>query len=257
MFIAPLAALLFYMCGLFIVSLWREDNGTADIGYGGGFIVAIAAMLATTTPGSAARILAALPFIWGVRLAYRIYRKNRGKPEDFRYKAWRESWGRTFVLRSFLQVYLLQGAVIALVSSPVLFSLAYPGTPIPMLFWTGIVLWVIGFAFEAIGDAQLDRFLKDTARTSRIMSSGLWRYSRHPNYFGESLMWWGIAIAASGIIGISGIALVGFLSPLLITYLLLFVSGVPLLEQRFAGDPEWEAYKARTSVFVPLPPRRI
>lgn len=256
MFVTPLAALFAYMCALFVVSLWRQDNGTADIGYGGGFMVAIASMLATTVPGSASMVLAALPFFWGVRLAYRIYRKNHGKPEDFRYKAWRETWGSTFVLRSFVQVYLLQGAVIAVVSSPVLFALAYPGTLIPALFWIGIVLWMIGFAFEAIGDAQLDRFLKDTARKSRIMSSGLWRYSRHPNYFGESLMWWGIAIAATGIIGISGIALAGFVSPILITYLLLFVSGVPLLEKRFEGDPEWEAYKARTSVFVPLPPHR-
>lgn len=119
---------------------------------------------------------------------------------------------------------------------------------------TGFVLWLIGFFFETVGDAQLDAFIKNPENKGKIMMSGLWKYSRHPNYFGESTMWWGIALMS---LGLSALPLYGFVSPLLITYLLLYVSGVPMLERRWEGNPEWEAYKARTSVIVPLPPRKI
>lgn len=254
MLAASLLALLAYMSALFVVSLIRKDNGTADIGYGIAFMVAIAAALAAAQPHPLVSVLAALPFIWGARLSFRIYRRNRGKPEDFRYRAWRESWGRWFVLRSFLQVYLLQGAVVFVVSLPVLLALAYPHAPSVPVFAVGIALWAVGFFFEVVGDAQLDAFLARKDRP-RIMQEGLWRYTRHPNYFGESLMWWGIALSASASVASALLAIVCFASPLLITYLLLFVSGVPLLEARFKGDPAWEDYAARTSVFFPLPPR--
>lgn len=250
------AAVLFcYMCALFVVALIRRDNGTADVGYGIGFIVLAAAVLSVSPVRSPfAPVLAALVLVWGIRLATRIYLKNRGKPEDFRYKAWRDAWGGWFLPRSFLQVYMLQGFVIFIVALPVTLSLAYPAavaTPWPVAL--GAALWCIGFFFESRADAELDRFIGKPENKGRVMTEGLWKYSRHPNYFGESLMWWGIAIAAAGI---SAVPLVGFVSPVLITFLLLKVSGVPMLEKRWEGNPEWEAYKVRTSVFIPLPPRR-
>jgi steroid 5-alpha reductase family enzyme len=248
----PALSLFAFMCALFIVSLWRNDNGTADVGYGLAFIVTVAAAVLSAEASPHGLLLSALVLIWGLRLAIRIHRKNAGKPEDFRYRAWRESWGRWFIPRSFLQIYLLQGAVVFVVVFPVVATIVAPALGVTGLFVFGVALWVVGFLFESIGDAQLDRFIGNPANKGRIMMSGLWRYSRHPNYFGESLMWWGIAIAAAST---TSYGILVYASPILITYLLLFVSGVPMLEKRWAGNLEWESYARRTSVFVPLPPR--
>lgn len=245
-----LSALAAYMCFLFAVSQVRGDNGTADIGYGIGFIVAAAAAYLSASPSLWGAAGLALTAIWGVRLAVRIYRKNRGKSEDFRYRAWRDAWGKWFVLRSFFQVYMLQGLVIYAVVLPVLLVIIYPAQATPLAF-LGLILWVIGFYFEAKGDSELDSFLANPENKGRIMREGLWYYTRHPNYFGESLMWWGLAVVAAGA---SLFPLWGFVSPILITYLLLKVSGVPMLEKRWEGNPEWEDYKSRTSVFIPMPP---
>jgi steroid 5-alpha reductase family enzyme len=248
-----LGVLLGYMSVLFGIGMITKNNAIADVGYGIAFMVVILATL-LQFPGTAylTWALAFLPFVWGARLALRIYLKNKGKPEDFRYRAWREQWGKTFVVRSFLQVYMLQGLVVFAVALPVLLAVVFPASTMFSLVALGSAVWLIGFFFEAVGDYQLDRFIKNPANKGKIMSLGLWKYSRHPNYFGESLMWFGIAIGSAGL---SALPLLGFISPLLITFLLLKVSGVPLLEKHFEGNPEWEAYKARTSVFIPLPPR--
>ncbi len=247
-------ALGLWMTFLFVVSLIRRDNGTADVGYGMAFIVS-ACVLYMHTPAVLAQgtLVLLMVIAWGSRLSIRILSKAVGKPEDFRYRAWREEWGNTFVWRSFLQVYMLQGLVILAVSLPVLALIAAPLPQVTALFTAGFMLWWVGYFFEVVGDAQLDRFLRNKEKKTRIMTTGLWRYSRHPNYFGEALMWWSLALMAYG--G-STIGLVVLISPLLITYLLLYVSGVPLLEKRFSGDPEWEAYKARTSVFIPWFPKK-
>lgn len=250
-----LGILLAYMSVLFVIGMLAKNNAIADVGYGIAFIVVILATL-FQHPGTAFLTLgfALLPFIWGLRLALRIYLKNRGKPEDFRYRTWREEWGKTFVIRSFLQVYMLQGLVVFVVSLPVVLAIAFPGVLNTALVLTGVLVWLVGFFFEAVGDFQLDQFIRNPLNKGKIMSLGLWRYSRHPNYFGESTMWVGIAISSAGL---SSLPLAGFISPALITFLLLKVSGVPLLEKHFAGNPEWEAYKARTSVFLPLPPKGV
>ena len=252
--LTALAVLLIYMSALFVIATVAKNNGVADIGYGIAFIVLIGtALFLSPSVSSSMMLIALLPLIWGIRLATRIYKKNNGKPEDFRYKAWRDAWGSSFLLRSFFQVYMLQGLVVFVVALPVTLAIAYPGLgAMPALVWIGVALWCIGFFFEAVGDAQLDAFLKNPVNKGKIMTSGLWRYSRHPNYFGESLMWWGIALACSVL---SSVPLLGFIGPLLITFLLLKVSGVPLLEKHFEGNPDWEAYKARTSVFIPQPPK--
>jgi steroid 5-alpha reductase family enzyme len=253
--LATSASVLFvFMSMLFVVAARLHNNGVADVGYGIAFIVLILATVAQIGILSGWQtIIIALPIIWGLRLAYRIGRKNLNKPEDFRYAAWRKEWGDAFHVRSFLQIYMLQGLIVFLISLPVLLTLVYPAYPaMGALYAFGVFLWIIGFAFEVIGDAQLDRFVADKTNRGKIMMSGIWRFSRHPNYFGESLMWWGIAIAAAPL---TTAPAVGFLSPVLITFLLLKVSGVPMLEKRWDGNPEWEVYKKRTSVLVPLPPR--
>lgn len=252
--ITAACALLVFMTLLYGASLFLKNNGVADVGYGIAFMVVIAAAVSYTGPVSGwYALLVALPYVWGARLAVRIGKKNFKKPEDFRYKAWRDQWGSTFWWRSYLQVYLLQGLVIFTVALPVTLAVAFPsGAVVAWLVYLGVALWLVGFFFEVVGDYQLDRFIGNPANKGKIMMSGLWKYSRHPNYFGESTMWWGIAIVSAGL---SLYPLVGFLSPVLITYLLRYVSGVPMLEARWAGSPEWEAYAARTSVMLPWPPR--
>ncbi len=238
-----------------MVSLITKNNGVADIGYGVAFMIVIAAtLLQSPTSNGYLLILIALPFIWGLRLASRIYQKNKGKAEDFRYKAWRDEWGNSFVWRSYLQIYILQGLVVFIVALPVTLALVYPATVFNItLFYVGLVLWLVGFFFETVGDYQLDRFIQNPENKGKIMTSGLWKYSRDPNYFGESTMWFGIATIS---LSLSSIPFVAVVSPLLITFLLLKVSGVPMLEKHFAGNPEWEEYQKKTSVFIPLLPKK-
>lgn len=242
---------------LFFVAQFKKDNSIIDIAYGLTFI-AVAYELTSMQSRAlapASIIILFLITIWGVRLAYRIFMKNRGKGEDFRYQSWRKSWlrygARYYFARAYLQIFILQGVVISIVLLP--FTLTLTTTsPSNSLLLVGLTIWFIGFLFEVIGDKQLDTFIKKKNKTDMIMKTGLWKYTRHPNYFGESSMWFGLAFIAYS----SGVSLFVFLSPLLITFLLLKVSGIPLLEKRWNGIPEWEVYKAKTSAFIPLPPKK-
>jgi len=241
-----------YMLCLFVIGSALRNNAIADVGYGMGVVVAIVGGLLTTTATVTVLILIGLVILWAMRLSLRIYIKNHGKPEDPRYRAWREAWGTHVLIHSFFKVYVVQGIVIYIMATPILLALAYQQTPLTVFVYSGIALWCIGFFFESVGDYQLDRFLRTKPPQGSIMTTGLWRYSRHPNYFGESLMWWGIALSA---VSFSPLGVIGFISPILITYLLLYVSGIPLLEARWKDNPQWQAYAQKTSAFFPLPPR--
>lgn len=255
LFVTPFVCLMAYATLLFVYALQKKNNGIADVGYGGAFmVVTLVSLLVAPAVTLAGLILAVLVVVWGVRLVRRIHRKNSGKPEDFRYRAWREAWGSTFVWRSYLQIYILQACIAFVIVIPVTATILLPRIdPNTLLFTSGLIVWCVGFFFESVGDAQLDAFIGNPENKGKIMTSGLWKYTRHPNYFGESTMWWGIAIMACTATSLSFLV---FVSPLIITYLLLFVSGIPMLEKRWAGNPEWEAYKAKTSAFIPLPPRK-
>ncbi len=249
-----LGAALLLVLGL---ALWFENNSIIDICYGPLFVLASWVLALMWTDWSERQIiLLALVTAWGLRLGLRILRKNWRKPEDFRYRAWREEWtkrGRLyFFLRSLGQIYLLQGAVVLVVLLPVLITFASAQAPLAWYHWAGVALWGVGFGFEAIGDWQLDRFIRNPANAGKIMTTGLWRYTRHPNYFGEATMWWGIWIILLG----TPLFPLAILSPILITFLLTQVSGIPMLERRWAGRPDWEAYKKQTSAFVPWFPKK-
>jgi steroid 5-alpha reductase family enzyme len=241
-----------YMSAVFLLALARKNNGVVDIAWGAGFILVSAAVFLVCGHGQARQWLAlALVLAWGGRLALHIFARNRGREEDFRYAAWRRQWGRDFVIRSFFQIFMLQGLLMLLVAAPVLLIVGQEQPPLNWLDGLGFLVWLTGMLFEAVGDRQLAAFIRDPANRGRLMTSGLWAYTRHPNYFGEAALWWGMGIIAlsapNGWLGLAG--------PLLITLLLLFVSGVPLLEKKYAGRADWEEYKRRTSVFVPWPPK--
>ena len=242
-----------YAVTWFLVALVKRRNDVADIAWGGGFIcAALTAFLAQGVYTGRAFLLLLLVTTWGLRLMLHIGRRNRSKPEDHRYRLWREEWGDSFLVRTFLQVFLLQGFLVLVISLPVTWALTHNGPPFRSLDAVGFSLWLLGFLFEAIGDFQLLQFKSNPANKGRIMTSGLWRYTRHPNYFGEVTLWWGIFIICCSVPG-SYWTVVG---PLTITHLILKVSGTPMLEKRFADNPEYAEYVHNTSAFFPLPPKK-
>ena len=238
---------------LFFLSLIIKRNDIADIAWGTGIIIvglvgyALRSVHATTTS-----IVLLLVVAWGVRLTLRIFLRNIKKGEDARYRVWRETWGEWFYLRSYFQVYVLQGLLMIVVGYPLLHLsvFAQPGISLPFVFG-GSLVWALGFFFEGVGDCQLDTFIASKPAKDAVLRTGLWRYTRHPNYFGEVTAWWGIWIILLSIpYGIFAIV-----SPLMITFLILKVSGIPMLEKRFEGNPNFEAYKKTTNAFFPWFPR--
>jgi len=160
--------------------------------------------------------------------------------------------GRWFYVRSYAQVYLLQGALLFLVSLPVLMINRRPSGTLSLLDSIGVCIWLFGFLFESVGDAELARFVKDPLNKGKLLRSGLWRYTRHPNYFGEVALWWGIWLIALGVPG----GWFGIVGPLTITILILKVSGIPMLEKKMAEHPDFAQYARSTSVFLPWFPER-
>lgn len=242
----------FYMTSWFVVSLVKKRNDIADIAWGLGFVLLAWVSYVMSGYSLRAIIVNVLITIWGFRLAWYINKRNHGKPEDSRYREWRNSWKKWFLIRSYLQVFLLQGIFLFLIVQPVLFINKSANGVVGILDLLGFCLWCLGFYFESEGDAQLARFIRNPANKGKLMQEGLWAYTRHPNYFGEVVQWWGIFTFALAI----PYGIVTIIGPLTITFLILFVSGIPLLEKKYEGRPDFEAYKKRTSIFIPLPPQK-
>jgi len=242
-----------YMSLWFLISLFKRRNDVADVAWGLGFVLlAWTSFFLCGGSGTRGVLVGVLVSVWGLRLAWHIHARNRGKAEDHRYMAWRRQWGRWFYARSYAQVYLLQGALLFLISLPVLIINRSGGGPFRFLNGIGVLVWLFGFLFESVGDAELARFVKDPLNRGKILQSGLWQYTRHPNYFGEVTQWWGIWLVALGVPG----GWVGIVGPLTITILILKVSGIPILERKMAENPDFAEYKRRTSVFLPWFPNR-
>ncbi len=247
-----LASILFvYMFFWFIISIIKKRNDVADIAWGLGFPILAWISFVISGFSLLSILVNILVTIWGVRLAWHIYKRHKGKPEDSRYLAWRKEW-KNFYFRSFLQVFMLQGLMLFLISIPVIFINNSKLSSFSILSILGIAVWLVGFYFEVTGDAQLSNFISKPENKGKVMQEGLWKYSRHPNYFGEVTMWWGIFIISLAIPS----GLFTIIGPITITILILFVSGVPLLEKKYAGRQDFEKYKKQTSVFLPLPPKQ-
>ena len=246
-------AILLYMTCWFLAAQIRGRNDIADVAWGLGFILVAAASLVSAGVYSARGLLVSgLVLVWGVRLALHIHSRNRGRGEDPRYRKWREEWGKWFVLRSFLQVFMLQGVLLLMVAAPVMFANQAPPAPLGRLDLIGLIVWLYGFGFEVIGDWQLRAFIRNPANKGKLMTRGLWRYTRHPNYFGEVTLWWGIWLITLAVPG-GWMTVIG---PLTLTFLILKVSGIPMLEKPYEDRVDFQEYKRRTSAFFPLPPAR-
>jgi steroid 5-alpha reductase family enzyme len=247
--IACVSTLIFIlMVCAFIVAYVRQDNTVADTAWGLGFIIAAwASFLYGQHFQPVGYLVTTFITLWGLRLIVHINMRNKGKGEDPRYKKLRANWGAWAALHSFFKVFMLQGLLLLIIAYEILVINANSHAPLSALACAGLVLWIIGFLFESIGDYQLYTFMKNPTNKGQIMSSGLWHYTRHPNYFGEITMWWGIYLmACTAPFGLSAI-----ISPTTITFLLLFVSGIPMAEKMFANNPEFQEYKKRTSMLIP------
>lgn len=248
-----LAVIVIYMTLWYSLARVLSRFDVADIAWGPGFIIsALTAAAASDNLGPRAYLVMALVIVWGMRLSLHVYLRNRKKPEDARYRAWRQEWGKNANIRAFFQVFLLQGLLVLVIALPVTSVIMTGVTPFTLLDAAGLLIWTTGFLFEAISDWQLLYFKKDPAHKGRIIMSGLWRYSRHPNYFGEVTLWWGVFLIALA----SGSGWTTIIGPLTITFLILRVSGIPMLEKKYEGNPEFEEYRRRTSAFFPLPPKQ-
>jgi steroid 5-alpha reductase family enzyme len=235
------------MLFFYFIGTIRKNHGLVDIAWGLG-IGLLTTNLAFQAPklGSLQATLVTLIGLWSLRLSGYLFLRNWGKPEDFRYAEWRRQWGKHWWWRSFFQVYVLQGCLQMVISLPVMLTLRAGPVSLGLLGALGSGLAFGGLALETIADAQKARFKKEPENHEKLIMSGLWRYSRHPNYFGEAFFWWGIGLLALRVEW----GWIGLLTAGLMNWLLLKVSGVPMLEARWKGRPEFEEYRRRTNRFV-------
>lgn len=251
--LASAIAIAVLMFATWVVSVVIKNASIVDIVWGSGFVVVAWVSYAVADGDDTRRIVIALMVtLWGLRLAGYLAKRNIGHGEDYRYRAMRKHWGARFPIVSLVTVFLLQGVLMWVVSIGVQLG-QVPATPsFGPIGTMGILVWMVGLAFEAVGDLQLSRFKADPANAGKVMDKGLWSLTRHPNYFGDSLVWWGIAIVAAE----SGLGAWGFLGAAVMNFLLVRVSGVALLEKSLSKRKEGYAdYVARTSAFLPRPPK--
>jgi steroid 5-alpha reductase family enzyme len=240
-----LTLILFLMTLLWLYSLRIKNASIVDIFWGTGFAIT-AWFYCAFAEGFLPRnlLLASLVTIWGLRLSIHIFRRNHGQPEDFRYRTWREEHGAPWTWWSWVQVFALQGLILWIVSLPLLAGMMKSNS------WSifdglGLALWLVGFVFEAGGDYQLARFKANPANKGKLLTTGLWMLTRHPNYFGDAVVWWGhfcFALPGGGWT---------VFAPFLMTFLLLRVSGVTMLEKTMKVRPGYEAYTRDTPAFFP------
>ncbi|PJF43761.1 MAG: hypothetical protein CUN55_07480 [Phototrophicales bacterium] len=238
---------------LWLLSLHLKDASIVDIFWGLGFVILAYTYNIFVENGNNTRqlLLLVIVTLWGIRLGAYIFWRNRGHGEDYRYAKWRENNGKRWWWQSYFQVFILQGVLMVIISAPLL-AAQYYDPSINILDGIAIILWLIGFAFEAGGDLQLARFKANPANKGKVLDKGFWRYTRHPNYFGDATQWWAYYLLALA----SG-AWWTIFSPILMTLFLLRVSGVALLEKSLVKTkPQYADYIERTSAFFPLPPKK-
>lgn len=241
---------------LWIVSLMMKDSSIVDIFWGSGYVIAV--LFYFFSLGEAYftirnMVFVSMVVVWGLRLTIHLAARNLGKPEDYRYQNFRREGGKNYWWISYFRVFLLQGLILFVISSLFVPALKIEENVFSIFSILGIVLWGIGLFFEVVGDWQLMIFKKNTQNKGKVLDTGLWKYTRHPNYFGDALLWWGFFMFALDY-------QTGFFfmfSPFFMTFLLMRVSGVPMLEEKLKKSrPKYEEYISKTSAFFPRMPKR-
>ena len=257
--LATIGSIVFLSC-IFAVAVSQDRYDIVDTGWGLAFIAVALISYMTYVPEtllSVQALVTLLVVVWGLRLSVHIYtRWNTSKKEDSRYTSLRESYSKKrggLKLNMYGRIFFLQAVLAVVVSLPVITINAMPSLQLSYASLIGVTVWILGFYFEAVGDYQLKRFITDHKNKGKLMTGGVWKYTRHPNYFGEITQWWGIFLIV--VLAVPAYWWIAIIGPLVITGLLVFVSGVPLTEKHFANKPGWEAYKKRTSKLIPMLPR--
>lgn len=233
---------------LFLLAQKKKDNSIVDVFWGIGFcLISMNAFLLAGEYDKRKFLMLVMVLAWGIRLALYIYQRNKGKGEDFRYAAWRKEWGNKAAWIAFWKVFMLQGAFMFIISLPIMHVMYFSMQFGNVLDVIGLTVWLSGYMMEAIADRQMKMFKADSANKGKIIQQGLWSISRHPNYLGEILVWWGIFIVSLN----ADRWYISLISPLVVTWLLSSVSGVPMLERKYKNKPEFQEYAKRVPALVP------
>lgn len=230
-------ALLCYMTLGFLAAIAKKRADIADIAWGPGFMLVAWTSLILGQASVAGLIVNLLVTVWAIRLAVHLYLRNRKREEDFRYQNLKSKW----------EVFLLQGCILYIVALPIIWIHTHPQDVSMQILYFALLLWLIGFAIEAIADWKLALFKKDPSNKGKLLTAGLWGYVRHPNYLGELIQWWAIWLMAASLP--FGWALV--ISPLLLTFLIVKISGVKPLEEKLQKQPQFKGYLEKTPALIP------
>lgn len=251
--------LLIYFSIWFIISQIKKNNGLVDIAWGLSFLVTTVSSLIISKELTITKVIMLIVVaLWGLRLTIYLFIRNWNKREDFRYQSMRTKWQTKLKTKAFFKVFLSQSLFSYLISLPIILTNLSNNQNFKLInqliLLLGLIIFLIGYTFEVVGDYQLKKFKQNPLNKGKIMDQGLWKYTRHPNYFGEATLWWGIAIISLSTL--QKITLIGLISPITITLLLLYVTGVPLLERRYKDNFDYQTYANKTSKFFPLPPKK-
>lgn len=236
--------------------IWAQkikNWGVIDIAWGLGFIVTTLTVFLQVDQVSISKLIVfMMTCIWSLRLSIYLFVRNHGKPEDWRYQKFRSEWAPNENVQAYLKVFVFQGLLMFLISLPqMLFIRDEKIINWGLMEVVGLIIWIQGFMFETLADWQLARFKKDVSNKGKVMTKGVWSLSRHPNYYGEVTLWWGFYIML-----FNYVPWWTAIGPLLITFFIVNVTGIALLEKRYEGNQEFEKYKGRTSVFFPWFPKK-
>jgi steroid 5-alpha reductase family enzyme len=253
-FVASAQTIACMMVIVWLLSLILRDASIVDLVWGLGFVL-VAWTVFITVPGESVTrwLLVGLTSLWGLRLSVYLARRNLGNPEDFRYQQMRSRrpW---FPLTSLYVVFGLQGLVMWVVSLPLQVSIATSQSGWSWLHFVGAAVWATGVSFEAVGDWQLAKFKTNPENAGQVLDTGLWRFTRHPNYFGDFLVWWGLYLVALA----QSDAWWTAIGPIVMSIFLMRISGVTLLEKTLRETkPAYAAYVSKTNAFFPAPPKRL
>ena len=253
MFITSSIFVLIFFNLIYFLAIMEKDFSIVDVAWGMGFILVLVIALSRIAPNDIrSSILAMMVLIWGLRLSVFLFFRNKGKGEDYRYQNMRNRWGKKANLKAYFYIFLMQAVLLLIISSPIILIMKNSISPLAWSDFLGIAIFIFGMVFETVADWQVYRFKTHPQNAGKLFTRGLYKYSRHPNYFGEFLVWWGVFCLSIA----DGPILLCLIGPVTISFLLLKVSSIPLLEKKRKENPEYQAWRDKTSAFIPLPPKR-
>lgn len=247
-----ITGVILFFSGIYIICLRFKNYALIDIAWGLGFILLVFLGMKQSEYLSAPQyLISTCIFLWGVRLSSYLFLRNFGKPEDFRYLQMRIKWGKYANVHAYFKVFMLQAVLVCVIGLPIIFKFYEEPTRLGPFQIAGFILWGFGFIWESWADQEKSKFKSIVGNKERPCDTGPWRYSQYANYFGEVVLWWGIFLISLP----SQYFYLSLVSPALITFLILKVSGIPFLEEKNSKKENYQAYRSKTNKFFPWKPR--